>query len=440
MGDVTIIKNSDSSNQFVLMVSYYYPPVEHAGTRRIGKFVKYLPEFGFSPIILTTKTRGILADDAENSIFRADDLLGIFKQIYRNFRLKDVPVEQRANIGLLPPNSKIQQWKNTHLIPDPYIIWYPFARSLGYKVLKKYPIPIIYSTSPPETNHLVALNLKKKTGLPWVADFRDGWMFEPLRPIRLTSIFRNKIEAKMEKSVLQNADKIIVVNDVFRHDLHHRFPNISHKISVITNGYDQDDFKNIKRQRNDTNTFRLVYTGSLSASKKGRSIKGLLETLDKLAEKSLDIMNNLEIILVGNILPAEVLAIQSTRVGKFFTFVGQVPYQQALQYQMDADVLLLVTTPAQRSISTSKLFEYLVTGNPILALSGQSAASEIVMRLKAGIVVEPNNHVEIEHALQIFYKQWQSDTLIKQINKQVHQFDRRNLTQKLANIFDILIT
>jgi glycosyltransferase involved in cell wall biosynthesis len=430
------VANLAQKLRHVLLITYLYPPVENAGTRPVEKFVKYLPEFGYRPVILTTRNYGYLPDDANKLIFRADELLGFFKRVYRALKLRHVPVYQRGVIGLLPSGGRLERWKFTYMVPDPKIIWYLPAVQQGRKVLHSQPVRLLYSISPPETSHLVALKLKQETGLPWVADFRDGWLFEPLISARLASNLRHRLESKLELKVMRAADRVITVNEVMAADMTRRYPEAVDKVSVIPNGYDPDDFAQLQRQVPSDDKLRLVYTGSLSLSRQGTSLSGLLKALQAMHANDLPMMKHLEIILVGNLAVNELQAVEQSGVSQYFSLVGSVPYKQALQYQVDADILLLVIAPNAIGVSTSKLAEYLAAGHPILALSGPSAAAELISKLDAGLIVEPNNTSGIQHALQVFYQQWQAGQLATRQISQLCQFDRRTLTKQLAHLFD----
>lgn len=430
--------NRPSPVNQTLIISYYYLPIENAGARPVIKTANYLPEFGYQPVILTTNHYGRLPDDDEKLIFRAGEILGRLKQLYRFFKMKDVPAAQQASQGLLPPGGRLERWKLNYLIPDPKVLWYLPAVRRGRQIVQSRPIRLLYSVSPPETGHLIALNLKQQTGLPWVVDFRDGWLFEPLIPARLSATWRHRLEARLEGQVMARADRVVAVNEVMAADLARRYPEQAAKLSVIPNGYDPADFANLSRPAAPADRFRLVYTGSLSLSRAGTSIEGLLQALQAMQARQAPLLDHLKIEMIGNIAAAERQAIIAAGLAPYFCLSEPVPYRQALQYQLDADVLLLVITPQARGISTSKLFEYLATGRPILALSGPSVAAQLIDELEAGLVVAPDDVAGIQHALQTFYQKWQAGALPAQVRPEVARFDRRELTRQLAHIFDAL--
>ncbi len=422
----------------VLMIAYYYPPVHHSGTRRIEKFVKYLPAYGYQPVLLTTKGRGSLPNDAATLTFRIDDITGILKRAYRAYALRHVHQNQRANVPAFSQDNLLERWRTAACIPDHQIMWFPNAVWKGLRILRSHPIRVLYSTSPPETDHVIALTLKRKTGLPWVADFRDGWMFEPQIPCRHTSMLRQRIESAMEHAVLLHADYVVVVNDSMADDFRARYPEVATKVVVIQNGYDADDFSSLCRQVHPYDHLRLVYTGSLSFSREGTSIDGFLRALKYMHDEDLALMKHIQIVLMGHLSAHEVRVIQQSGMSAIFSIPGPVSYQQALQQQMNADVLLLVIAPDTVGVSTNKVYEYLATGRPILALSGQSDAAKLVADCGAGLVVEPDNVIGIQRALQTYYEQWKAGLLPTRVHEKVRQFDRRELTKKLAGLFDTL--
>lgn len=424
---------------YVLMMAYLYPPLFNTGTTRAIKFVKYLPAFGYKPVILTTASYGTLPNDSEARVFRANDPLDMVKSTYRLLAKKKISNQPDLKDRVLPPDSRLEKLKSALLAPDGKISWYPAAVNLGRKLLDSYPVQLLFSTSSPETNHLVALKLKQKTGLPWVADFRDGWMFEPLISTRHASIFRRRLDARLERKVVLAADRVTTVNRVIAQDLTHRYPQAAGKIVVIPNGYDPQDFDGLNRTGKNCEKFRVVHTGALWLSRKGTSIAGLLQALKILDSNRHPIAKVLEIVMIGNLTHSEIENIGQSGVKRFFSLQKPVPYRQALQHQMDADVLLLITSPHDVGVSTTKLYEYLATGRPILALAGQSAAGELVKEMEAGLVVDPDDPAQIQEALQNLYEQWQRGQLQTKINPKVQQFSRRELAGKLAALFDELV-
>ncbi|RRR77579.1 MAG: glycosyltransferase [Candidatus Viridilinea halotolerans] len=424
--------------QKVLVVAYHYPPADHAGTRRVTSFARYLPDLGYRPVILTTNARGSQVTDNEHLIFRASELSGLLARPYRAWQLRNLPKQQQANAAAIAADSRVSRRLNDWLIPDIHITWLPLALRKGLQLLREQPIKLIFSSSPPATSHLVALRLKQLTGLPWVADFRDGWMFEPPNPAPLKHLLRTKVESALEQRVVLGADRIVTVNQVIADDFARRYPEIAHKIVIITNGYDPSDFVALKRKVKATK-LRFVHTGALSLSRAATSIAGLLTALKQLQVSMPALTNNLELLLVGQLTEIERTIIANAHLGERIRLIGSVSHQEALQWQADADALVLVTVPGTTSVTTSKLFEYLASGRPILALTGRSSAAEIIRELDAGIVVAPDDAAGIQQAIVQLHARWLADDLPTKRDPRVERYSRPRLTAELAHCFDALL-
>jgi glycosyltransferase involved in cell wall biosynthesis len=435
----TFLVDNPSPPTHVLMIAYFYPPRVSTGSIRVVKFIKYLPENGYQPAVLTTRMRGTLPDDRETLTFRSDELVGIVQRAYRSWKLRHVPPERRATLAVANRESRIERWRTALSIPDHQIFWYPLAVQKGLSVIRSLPIRLLYSTSPPETGHLVAMRLKQRTGLPWVADFRDGWLFEPLIPMRYTVPMRHFIEARLERAVMLQADHIITAGAPLAEDFERRYPEAAAKISVLPNGYDPEDFAHLPQRIPRSEKCRVVHTGTLSLSRGGTSLDGLIKALRSMQADHLPLLEDLEVVLVGDLTPRELEMIEQSGVRGNFSTVSRVPYHQALEYQVQADVLLFIVTSQVTSHSSNKLFEYLATGRPILALASQSSIVRTVSQLGMGFIVDPDDWAGIRRALQTFHAQWKAGLLPTRVHEQVRQFDRRELTRKLAAIFDRLL-
>jgi glycosyltransferase involved in cell wall biosynthesis len=431
---------SGSQDPRVLFISYLFPPADTVGTRRVIKFIKYLSDFGYESRVLTTASRGSLPNDRACGVYRTDGLLGGLKRAVRAIALRKEPSAEDAAVGVLRPDSGLVRWQGRWLIPDPEVIWYLAAVRCGKRILDREHVSVLVSTSPPETNHLVALRLKQQTGLPWVADFRDGWMFEPLREARTSSAARHRLESALEQKVVAYADHLTTVNQPIADYFRTRRGCSRRRVTVITNGYDPDDFTDLL-PRPATTKLRITHTGSLSFSQGSRSATGLLKALVLLWEQFPVIAKDIEVQLIGRLATDEIAAIQQSGLVENRTVVisGNQPYREALQSQIDSDVLLLIGTSEPSGVSTTKLYEYLATGRPILALTGESPAAQIVRNLEAGIVVAPEDVQGIVAALRMLHSEWLHGKLFERSYEAPREYDRRELTRQLASVFDDLL-
>ncbi|PMP86751.1 MAG: glycosyl transferase [Roseiflexus castenholzii] len=424
------------SERRLLMISYYYAPTENPGTRRVGAFVRYLPQYGYHPTVLTTSSYGTLVDDEQRLIFRAPDAMDVGRWLARRFQRARPATSGARQSPILTPDSPLSRTLEHILIPDIHIGWLPGAVLRGMQVLRAGTFRAIFSSAPPPSAHLTALALKRLSGLPWVADFRDGWTFEPPDPTLLRSVARMRIERALEEAVVRHADQIVTVNQVLADDLKRRFPTTS--VTVISNGYEAVDFATLERAPKQ-DMFEIVYTGRLGGSEHGRSINALMQALSQLQTKSHPLASHWRFILAGSLTNSEHALLEQSGFGEQICCLGDIPHRIALQHQVNATILLLITSPSVTSVTTSKLFEYLASGRPILALTGRSAAAALIEEFNAGIVVAPDDVDGICRALEWFYERWRSNNLPTRVDPRVQRFDRRSLTGDLAKIFDILM-
>ena len=422
----------------VLMVGYYYTPIENPGTRRLGAFARYLPQYGYRPVVLTTSSYGACADDDARLIFRAPDILDVGRWLARRvYCARSVDLGDRLS-PMITPDSRLSRVLEHVLIPDIHIGWVPGAVLRGRALLRSSAFGVIFSSSPPPSAHLAALALKRMSGLPWVADFRDGWTFEPPNPVMFTSPARLRIERTLERAVVLSTDRIVTVNRVIADDLRRRYPATAGRIAVISNGYDSADIAGlqsyVKGER-----LRIIHTGSLAYSRSQTTINGFLAALDRLHQQQSPILADLDVRFVGRLSASERDVLTRTGCRGCVTVEGPLSHREALQRQFSADVLLLVTSASAASVTTSKLFEYLASGRPVLALTGRSAAAELIEELDAGIVVAPDDVEGICRALEWFHERWRFDELPTRVDPRVQRFDRRSLTGDLARMFDTLV-
>lgn len=420
----------------VLGIAYYYSPAPLVGARRTAKFAKYMPEFGYALTVITTRAFGSLPDDAHRLVYRSRDPAGSMKKTVLG-AASDVGA-LRGNGSRFTVKRLVISVSRTLAIPDPEVIWLPFGLFAALGALRRNRYVALYSSSSPETDHLVAALLKLLTGLPWVADFRDGWMFEPTRNIRVESKWRRWVEGALEASVLRLSDAIVTVNEVIADDFRARYPSSTSRVFSIPNGYDAQDLRATAPKPVD-GKFRIVHTGRLSASESARSISGLLEALRVLKESNPGMLDVLNVTFVGNMSQAELLEIERSSAARNVSVIPQVSHAAAIEYQAGASVLLLVTSKDSRGESTTKLYEYLASGRPVLALTGHSTAAELVRALDAGLVVDPEDTPGIVKALERFFEEWKQGTLRGASAEKVERFDRRNLTRDLCELFNHVV-
>ncbi|MFH1335332.1 MAG: glycosyltransferase, partial [Candidatus Zixiibacteriota bacterium] len=248
----------------VLIISYYFPPMGMGGVQRVTKFTKYLPLFGWKPIVLTVKEVNYLAEDhsllkelpKEAKIIRTGSfdplrILFIWRKLLGNRKQKGYAVHSgRAKW------SQLFSWFD---VPDSKLGWIPFALLTGLKLYRKEKFDLIFSSSPPPSLHLTGYLLKFITGIPWIADFRDPWVGYQMEIF--PTPFHRFLKTKMENMIIRRADRVITANPAIKEDFERRHPGIKY-FHLLDQGYDEEDFDTTPGQPSEI--FTLGYLGTFS--------------------------------------------------------------------------------------------------------------------------------------------------------------------------------
>ncbi len=407
-----------------LLIAYHFPPLGGGGVFRTLKFTKYLPEFGYQTYVLTVK----------NPMYREKDPTLVKEipaeaKIHRTFSFEHriLRVPRLLNINL--------KW---FYLPDQNIGWLPFGASAGAKLVKKENIDVIFATSPIWTSLLIGLLVKKKTKKPLVVDFRDPWTDNPF--ISYPTKLHQRLERKMEKTVLTQADYVTVATDLIKSNLIRKYPFIESKIETITNGFDPDDFKNLKIGKK-TGKFTITYVGSIYGL---LTAKPFLTALKALVEEKKGFKEKAEAVFVGNCGKETSRLVRELGLEENVRFVGYVPHRKGLEFMVNAQALLLLITlegSKGERILTGKLFEYLASRKPIIALVPENGlAANVIKSLKAGTVVSPRDVQRVKTAIENYFDQWVEGTLSAATDdaSNITLYNRRFLTGRLAHIFDRL--
>ena len=437
----------------VLVISYFFPPLGGVGVQRTLKFVKYLLQMGWKPIVLSVK-------NPDYHLFDPNLLKEIPKEVEvirtysleptRLFKFCRTCCDQIRSIlkgkrkkkrgsdfsqSLKP--SLFARINSFLFIPDNKVGWLPFTLWSLFHQLRKNKLDMIYSTSPPVTSHLVGFVAKLLLRKPWVIDLRDLWSLNPY--IKPATRFHLRITKLLEKKVFMFADKTITVSDVWRMDLAESHPNLNlEKFEVITNGYDQEDFS--FEVKNENKRFSIGHVGTLYA---GQTPFYFLHALDKLKKDNPDLGKKIAVTFVGEIdrNNKKILEelIQKFHLQDMVIRKEAVPHREAIDYMLRFDLLLLIIGKENKGCLTGKLYEYLATQKPILALAKNGPARDVIQETQSGVAVDPEDIVRIKDAILNFYVSYQkgNDKIQSKIDL-VTRFERKALTKQLADIFDKL--
>ncbi len=415
-------------------IAYHYPPVRSAGIERTVKFLHYLPEFGYRPKVLTTSAFGGVQDD---QVLRAWEPLKLYRQLFSETgKCGQVPSFVRTDPGVF--KGVVKSLRRRVLIPDGQVTWLPLALLSALRTLRRDPHHLLYSTFPPASAHLLGWMLKRFTGLPWVADFRDSWLYDPLDPVLNKVGYRRTLEQGLEGAVVRGADAVVATTDVSAAYLRQTFPEAASAIEVIPNGFEPYEMGPVRSLPKQDPLF-IVYTGSFSYSHPQRTPQPMLEALQGLLDDNPIWARRLRLVLVGNLSPSERQAATRLEQAGIVQIKGPHGYAGVSKLQKGAHVLLLVDHVRDWPSSNvpTKFYEYLGAGRPILALSGPGMVERMVREFKAGFHAAGDDSQAIRRVLVEIYGLFRQDALkVGAKEKDLGGFHRRELTRTLAQCFD----
>ena len=409
----------------VLIIANQFPPMGGSGVQRSVKFVKHLRSFGYEPVVFTREITGAKLIDKT--------LLNDVPQGVNIIRTKAYEPSEMEGILKIPFKiiSKI-------MIPDSARIWFEKSKKQALKVIQENNIKLIYTTSAPYSDHLLGLYIKRKIpNIKWVVDFRDEWTNNPYTLDNPHNLIRTKIEKNMESQVLLEADYLITNTPVMR-DNFIKNNNISgDNFYVIPNGYDEEDFLNMDLTKPNNEKFTMVYTGALYGRRKPDNF---FNAIKNLKEKGTIEKNSLKVKLIGNYHKDKLQSqIDSLNLTDDIEIVGYVPHNVCIKYQLSSDALVLIegSGVGANAFYTGKIFEYMNTKRPVLAILPDGVAKDLVIESKIGIVANTDNVLEIENIIKQYYEKWKKNSLIFEPDFNIiERFERKRLTKELANIFD----
>ena len=334
------------------------------------------------------------------------------------------------------------QWVRRYLlVPDLQLTWVPAALLKALVSMRRNPPDVLYSTYPPASAHLLALALKGLTGMPWVADFRDAWVYDPLDPVLEELPFRRALEKRLEEAVVAGADRVLAATEISAAYLRQAYPQAAAAIKVIPNGFEPDEFPLGVRKSpgGGQDPLRIVHTGSFSRSHPKRTPQSLFAALEILLDEDPAWASRLSLVLIGHLTPTERMAARRLEQAGAVEFRGPLEREAALDCQQQADVLLLVDHARSGLASNvpGKFYEYLAVRRPILALCGAGMVERLVGELGVGFHAAVDDPRAIARRLQQVYDLFQQKKLEVCVDEAVlRRFHRRELTRELARCFD----
>ena len=445
----------------VLFLAYFFPPRGGAGVQRSVKFVKYLPDFGWRPLVVANggttqdwvspvEDQTLLKDVPADTVVRYTRLNEREERVYRNSQKK---------------------WRHRLSITDPIHWWVSPAVRLGREMIAEHKPDLIYVTMSPFTAAKAGMELKAATGLPLVLDLRDPWTLDETR------MYPTKWHVRRDRAAMSAAfaaaDRIIMNTPMSAERAAEAFPKETRqggKITFITNGYDAADFGRTDPtpvEPSPRDVLRIVHTGSFHSemarlwddlfAKRGwvnkfktalrpinlwtRTPRYLLEAMERVTQSGEIPADKLELVLVGEVTPSDRAMVESSPVAKMVKLLGYRTHVESVRWVESADVLFLPNhTPLDGGptlIVPGKTYEYLGSGRPILAMGPPGDMQEFVRQTSSGACVAGDDGAGAARLLADWYRaKLDGRTPANPDRSAVERFERRALTERLAATLD----
>lgn len=427
----------------ILIITYYWPPSGGSGVQRWLKFVKYLPQFGWEPFVFTPQnpTFAIRDESLLNDVPPEAEVIHfpIWEPYEAFFKLSKLfgnrpTAKPTSLVSTSKPSlfQSISTWIRGNLfIPDPRRFWINPSVHFLHQFLKDNEIETIVTTGPPHSMHLIGLKLKRKfPNLRWLADFRDPWsdwgLLDSLRVGRLARMYHRRLEAQ----VLAESDDILTITPFYVK----RFEALSNRpVHLITNGFDEMNFENIRYRK--AERFLIRHVGIVNEKCNPRPF---MQAVAQLCITDPGFGRLVQIEFIGEVHPAfRAFVSESETMKRITVFTGNIPHQQLMDLYGSSSLLLLILTGYKdaEGFLPGKLFEYLATGLPILAVGPtQGDAAALLKETRAGEMIDSSDITSLHRNLLQQFESWKEhpEPLIRKAG--VKSYSRRDVTRRLADL------
>lgn len=446
----------------LLMVCYHFPPSTAVGGIRAAKFAKFLPDFGWEPIILTVppEANQKAGNNLNPLIANGLDIHRValwpgLRQIYLRLtgksgtdisRKESTFIDQKSKARPTPEQgesllARLRRYIFSIMwLPDDVQGWYPPATRAGLRLIRKGGIDAILSSGPPWTPHWIAYRLSRRSGLPCLIDFRDPWTRNPWKRKFVVSEFSQRAERWMERKVVRQAARIVCNTEPLRKSFLECYPDTpAERFVTITNGYDPQDYQDldVSPPSGGHGGLTIAYAGNLYGA---RNPEPLFKALKNLLDQDWPGARDCRIRFIGTRVETQIKG-QAEEVGIAgqVEFVPALPRRECLKELARAHVLLLLQPGAQLQVP-AKVFEYIQLRRPILVLAGRGATQELIDRMEAGTVIEPENIEGVTKALGRLLDDHRQGVLLNAgQQKEYRELHFSTLTGRLAEVLNAMV-
>ncbi|MGM0479949.1 MAG: glycosyltransferase [Bacteroidota bacterium] len=427
----------------VLIITYYWPPSGGSGVQRWAYFAKYLERYDIVPVVLTVDPEKASYPSIDNDLLKEVEHIEVHKtstfeplQIYSLLttgkKKEGIPFGSIETKSSSPVKRLGRFVRSNVMIPDARVYWNAYAYRAAKRIIKKHDISTVITTSPPHSSQLIGLKLKNKLDINWIADLRDPWTtiaYEKYLNRSKKSAFKNE---HYEKAVITKCDQLIVVSEGMKEEFAEKYG--ASNVAVIPNGFDNEGLPKNNRPA-PTDQFQLCYVGNYKISQNTTS---LWKALFELSNEVEGFSENFKLSITGSLNETIKHSITTHKIEHLLEVHPFVKHREAVKIMFKANALLLPIPQAANNklILTGKIFEYLASQNPILAIGPTDGnASKILKNCGRSDMYDYEDTDGIKTFLKEQFNYWKAHN---QTSKKIEDsnylnYSRVELTKKLAN-------
>jgi len=442
--------NTPIPHRRILFVAYYFPPMGLSGVQRVTKMVKYLAREGWAVDVITVHPGGYFAFDDT----LLDDLDDPGIEIHRTRSVDPTRLFSSGQPVSLPKEGRRRLLTGLSQFifqPDNKVGWVPFAIRRGGRLVNKRSYSAVMASAPPYSALLAARSLAERAGVPFVADFRDDWVGNPRHsyPTKMHRLF----SARLERRVLDSADAVLAINRTIADSLAGG-RTASFPVQVLPQGFDPEDFERHEAVESDdrnadhprktpdpgarSRTFTLLYTGVFyDAQRPDTFLRGLALFLSRRPDAKTYVRAR----FVGLFRDEGVSLVEELGLAENVELSGYLAHDETVTELLKSDVawLTIGRRPGAEGISTGKMYEYMGSRKPILALVPPGEAERSLEGYGAARVCDPDDVSGIAAAVEAFYDKWKGGALPSGDEKHIESFDRRRQGRTLSELLKSLV-
>ncbi|WP_407415985.1 glycosyltransferase [Methanobrevibacter sp.] len=412
----------------ILFIAFYFNHSNEIASKRLQGVAKYLPEYGFEPIVIVPKTsnKTVSIDNITVIETEYEDMISKFLPSSKSGETSN---EAPSNSQPNPLISKaISLAGEVFAYPDGMKYWYEPAFEKCCEIIENEEISGIISSSFPITCHTIAHDLKEKYNLPWIADLRDLWN---LNPYVNHTFIRNYFEKRLEIETFRNVDILTTTTPLARKTLQSLHPQ--KRIESVVSGYDPEDFKDIQ-QTHKSEKLTLMYAGSLYAGKRDPSI--LFDAIRQLVDEDKIDSNKITLDFYGDTTNLVELS-KKYNISPIVNIHGKITHEEVLQNQMNSDVLLLISwmNESEKMFIPGKVYEYMASQKPILSIGyKEGSLKDLIGKTEIGYHI--SNVEDCKKAIYDYYIKYNNNELKYCGNEFADEYSMENTAKKFSQLLE----